>query len=96
MSGDAKGEVLAILAGARSPMTTAQIKRELKSTRVGDIYAVLFQLQSSGLIERSISAPWRWIIASGTPKASSCSLGNFARSVVFASTRSVGSAESSY
>ena len=61
MSKDTGIAILDILAGSAKPLTTAQIRHELQAgAPVGDIYAILFLMQSSGLIECSVSCPWKW------------------------------------
>lgn len=53
--------VLDILARSAGPLTTSQIKAELRArSAVSDIYAVLLLLQSAGLITCTVSSPWRW------------------------------------
>ncbi|MEM7426475.1 MAG: hypothetical protein AAF441_10285 [Pseudomonadota bacterium] len=61
MSQDIKDAILDILARAPGPLTTAEIRRALQPISASrDIYAILFVMQSSGLIQCTVSSPWTW------------------------------------
>ena len=61
MRRDTQEAVLRILASAATPLTTGQIKGELdRGSAVGDIYALLLLLQSTGQISCTVSSPWKW------------------------------------
>ena len=56
--------ILGILDNAPEPQTTAEIKRQLRGMHAGgEIYGVLFLLQSSGAISCTGTGPWRWSLS---------------------------------